>query len=83
MTHPRCGAKRGGHSTHTRRRVLGSKQTPHEEAGWDMYRNTHKELRLLRACARKVGALVTDRTPEAKQILARLEEILDRHNDYK
>ena len=66
-----------------KRHALKNKQTPHEEAGWDMYRNTHKELRLLRACARKVGALVTDRTPEAKQTLARLEEILDRHNDYK
>ena len=61
--------------------------TPHEEAGWDMYRNTHKELRLLRACARKLGMIVREHAPkadtEAQQQLARLEEILDRHNDYK
>jgi hypothetical protein len=51
--------------------------TPHEEAGWDMYRNTHKELRLLRIAARKHA------TNPTKETLARLEEILDRHNDYK
>lgn len=51
--------------------------TPHEEAGWNLYRITHKELRLLRIAARKHATSPTTET------LARLEEILDRHNDYK
>ena len=42
-----------------------------------MYRDTHKELRLLRIAARKHA------TKPSAETLARLEEILDRHNDYK